>query len=58
MFVLRAIAPMFSMWPYKRKLDEKKSKHLGLVQQIGFGPTFLQKMQRLVKGIVKLNTYC
>jgi hypothetical protein len=26
-FVLRVIAPMFNMWPCKRKLDEEKSKH-------------------------------
>jgi hypothetical protein len=46
------------MWPYKRKLDEKKSNMPGLAQQNGFGPTFLHKMQRLVKGTTKFNTYC
>jgi hypothetical protein len=28
------------MWPWKRKLDKEKSKHVGLAQQNGFGPTF------------------
>jgi hypothetical protein len=26
------------MWPSKTKLDEEKSKHVGLAQQNGFGP--------------------
>jgi len=47
------------MWPCKRKLDEEKSKHAGLVQQNGFGPAFLHRMLRLVKGCAaKPNTCC
>jgi len=28
------------------KLDDEKSKHVGLVQQNGFGPTFLHSLLR------------
>jgi hypothetical protein len=45
------------MWPYKRKLDEKKSKHVDLAQQNDFGIAFLHKMLKLVKGTTKPNTY-
>jgi len=31
-------------------LDEKKSKHFGLVQQIGFNPTFLLMMMSYQKA--------
>jgi hypothetical protein len=34
----RATPMVFSMWPWKRKLDKEKSKHAGLAQQNGFGP--------------------
>jgi hypothetical protein len=30
--------------------NKKKSKHVGLAQQNGFGPTFLYTMLRLPKG--------
>jgi hypothetical protein len=33
------------------KLDEEKSKHVGLVKQNDFGPTFLQSLLRLLKGM-------
>jgi hypothetical protein len=46
------------MSPCKRKLDEEKSKHAGLVQQNGFGPAFFHSMQLLVKGTTKRNTCC
>ncbi len=49
---------MLSMWPYKLKLDDEKSKHAGLAQQNGFGPAFLHSLLGLVKGIAKPNIYC
>jgi hypothetical protein len=36
-------------------LDEEKSKHAGLAQQNGFGPTVLHNLLRLVKGTAKSN---
>jgi hypothetical protein len=42
------------MWPRKRKLNEEKSKHAGLAQEIGFSPAFLQRMLRLRKGGVAM----
>jgi len=52
-------APLvLSMWLYKRKLSEEKSKHASLAQQNGFGPAFLHRMLRLVKGTAKPNTCC
>jgi hypothetical protein len=48
---------MFSMWPCKSKLDQEKSKCVGLVQQNGFGPTFLHILLKLVQGITKFNSY-
>jgi hypothetical protein len=53
--IVRAIPPMFNMWPCKLKLDEKKSKHVNLVQQNGFGPTILHNFLGLIKGTTKLN---
>jgi hypothetical protein len=44
------------MWLYKRKLSEEKSKHASLAQQNGFGPAFLHRMLRLVKGTAKPDT--
>ncbi len=35
-----ATPPVLNMWPWKLKLDEEKSNHAGLAQQIGFGPAF------------------
>ncbi len=43
-----------NMWPRKRKLNEEKSKHAGLAQEIGFSPAFLQRMLRLRKGGVAM----
>jgi hypothetical protein len=40
----------------KIKLDEEESKHVNMAQQNDFGPTFLNKMLRLVKGTTKFNT--
>jgi hypothetical protein len=40
MKLITAAPPVLSVWPNKRKLDEEKSKHAGLVQQNGFGPAF------------------
>jgi hypothetical protein len=37
---------------------EEKSKHAGLTHQNGFGPAFLHKRQRLVKGTAKPKTRC
>jgi hypothetical protein len=37
-------------------LDEEMSKLAGLAQQNGFGPAFLLKFLRLLKGTTKLNT--
>jgi hypothetical protein len=50
---LRAAPPaLLNMWPGKRKLNEEKSKHAGLAQQIGFSPAFFHRMLlRLRKGI-------
>jgi hypothetical protein len=40
-------------------LDEKKSKHVSLTQQNGFGPAFLHMMMlSLAKGTTKPNTCC
>jgi hypothetical protein len=30
--------------PYKRKLDDEKSKHAGLAKQNGFDPAFLHRI--------------
>jgi hypothetical protein len=32
-------------------LDDEKSKHAGLAQENGFGPTFLHSLLRLVKAV-------
>jgi hypothetical protein len=56
--VLGASPSVLSMWPYKLKLDEKKSKHTGLAQQNGFGTTFLQSLLRVVKGTCQLTWWC
>jgi hypothetical protein len=56
--VLGGSPSVLSMWPYKLKLDEKKSKHTGLVQQNGFGTTFLQSLLRVVKGTCQLTWWC
>jgi hypothetical protein len=37
-------------------LDEKKSKHVSLAQQNGFGPGILQSVLRLVKSTANPNT--
>jgi hypothetical protein len=34
-------------------LDEKKSKHANLAQQIGFDQAFMHRMVRLAKGTAK-----
>jgi hypothetical protein len=34
---------------------KKKSKHANLVQQNGFGPTFLHNLLGLIKGTTKPN---
>ncbi len=44
MELITAAPPVLSMVPNKRKLDEEKSKHAGLVQQNGFGPAFFHRM--------------
>ncbi len=36
--------------PCKLKLDEEKSKHVGLVHQNSFGPAFLHILLSMVKG--------
>jgi len=53
--VLRATPPMLSMQSCKLKLDEEKSKHVGLAQQNGFGAAFLHNLLRFVKGTAKPN---
>ncbi len=53
--IVRAIPPMFNMRSCKLILDEKKSKHANLVQQNGFGPTFLHNLLGLIKGTTKPN---
>jgi hypothetical protein len=35
--VLKATLYVFRMWPCKLKVDEEKSKHVGLAQTIGWG---------------------
>ncbi len=55
---LRATPPVLSLWPYKRKLNEEKSKHDGLAQQNGFDPAFSHKMKRPVKATAKPTTCC
>jgi hypothetical protein len=37
-------------------LDEEKSNHAGLAQQIGFGPAVLHGLLNLVEGTAKPNT--
>jgi hypothetical protein len=32
-------------------LGEEKSKHVGLAKQNDFGPTFLQRLLKLLKGM-------
>jgi len=40
-------------------LDEKKSKHVSLAQQNGFGPAFLHSLFAEVgKGVAKPNNTC
>jgi hypothetical protein len=50
---LRAPLVVLNMWPYKLKLDEEKSKHVGLAQQNEVDPTFLHTLLRLVEGASK-----
>jgi hypothetical protein len=38
------------------KLDEKKSKHVSLMYENGFGLAFLNRTLRLVKYLAKLYT--
>jgi hypothetical protein len=40
---------MFSMWPCKSKLDEEKSKCVGLAQQNGFGRTFSHFVETITR---------
>ncbi len=40
----------------KLKLNEEKSKHVGLAQQNDFGPAFLYGFLTLIKGQAKPNT--
>ncbi len=54
--ILTAALAVLSMWPWKSKFDEEKSKHAGLGQQDGFGPAFLHSLLRLAKGTAKPNT--
>jgi hypothetical protein len=42
------------MWPYTLKLDEKRSKQVGLTQENGFGLTYLHSLLKLGKGLKKL----
>jgi hypothetical protein len=46
--------------PSTLKLDEEKSKHMGLGEQNGFGPAFLYNLVRLVNGTSSKtsNTTC
>jgi hypothetical protein len=37
-------------------LDEEKSKHVDLAQQLGFGPEFLDNLLRWVNGTKKKKT--
>jgi hypothetical protein len=53
---LRAPLVVLNMWPYKLKLDEEKSKHVGLAKQTQFDWTFLHNLLRLVKGASKPYT--
>jgi hypothetical protein len=41
---LRVVPAVISKWPSKRKLDEEKSKHVGLAHQNGFGLAFFHRM--------------
>jgi len=51
---VRASPPVLSMWPCNLQLDEEKSKHVGLAQEIGFlatyvlHPTYVVHLLRLV----------
>jgi hypothetical protein len=38
------------MWPSKMKMDEEKSKHVGLDQQNDCGPAFSHKDANAAKG--------
>jgi hypothetical protein len=42
---------MLNMSPCTLKLDEQKSKYVGLAKENGFGPTFLYRLLRLLKDI-------
>jgi hypothetical protein len=42
---------MLNMSPCTIKLDEQKSIYVGLSEENGFGPTFLDRLLRLVKDI-------
>ncbi len=52
----RATLVVLNMWPYKLKLDEEKSKHVGLAQQNEVHPTFLHNLLRLVECASKPYT--
>jgi hypothetical protein len=41
----------------QQTLDEKSSKHIDLIQQNSFDPTFLRRMLKLAKGTTKHNTF-
>jgi hypothetical protein len=51
-----ATPAVLNMWTWKLKLDEEKSNHAGLAQQIGFGPAVLHGLLNLVEGTAKPNT--
>ncbi len=35
--MVRSSPPVLRIWPCKSKLDEEKSKHVGLAEETGFG---------------------
>jgi hypothetical protein len=50
---LKTTPQLLSMWLYKLKLDESKSKHVNLAHQNGFGLAFLHNLLRLMKSTTK-----
>jgi hypothetical protein len=41
----------------QQTLDEKNSKHINLIQQNNFNPTFLRRMLKLAKGTTKHSPF-
>jgi hypothetical protein len=57
-YQLRAAPLAPSMWPCKRKLDDKSQNMLVFAQQNGFGLSFLHMMLPPVKDPAKSKTCC